>query len=460
MSAREHEFTRRWQIFRSGGKDEHAMFTNSGWISQFCSAHSIKSNPFARRNHVASPAEVNKAPVSRLYQAFRSTGARARVTFAGCPVEPGPRFTAPRSRPVEMRKASLLMQQNKTAKTGGRIATRVSSDVLLTTAAYVALSVLNRVVYRMDLQIMYSYTFFLSLFVTLCYVLVYASILWIRVRMRIVPMTQVKWAVNNWRLFALIGALEALTFVIGMFTASRLPGALLPVLNQGILIFIALASYALLGRRYTLTQIYGMLVVLAGVLISIGPQTVNEAALNLSSGGVWMNAFLFFGSYAFVALAVVLKERVFKRSGVQPDLFIVNTFSSLMQFAAISLMLPFTTPFAARLAESPSIGDYFSSALSTFAGRESSWMPWLALAYVAVNIVFNITGLRLLKIASALDSVVASLISVPLTTLVFCLPVPLLVQSRFSFMVLLGLGVLLFGIWLYNLPQVKERADD
>lgn len=87
-------------------------------------------------------------------------------------------------------------------------------------------------------------------------------------------------------------------------------------------------------------------------------------------------------------------------------------------------------------------------------------MPWLALAYVAVNIVFNITGLRLLKIASALDSVVASLISVPLTTLVFCLPVPLLVQSRFSFMVLLGLGVLLFGIWLYNLPQVKERADD
>ncbi|KAF6003085.1 hypothetical protein F1559_003924 [Cyanidiococcus yangmingshanensis] len=229
-----------------------------------------------------------------------------------------------------------------------------SLDVIFTSVAYVALSVVNRVAYRMSLQIVPAYTFPLSLFVTMCYVLVYSCILSLRVRSRVVPISQVEWALRNWPLFASIGTLEAATFVIGMFSASRLPGALLPVLNQGILLFIAIASYVLLGRRYTSTQILGLIVVLIGVMLSIGPQAVDHAASDLSSGGIWVNALLFFGSYAFVAIAVVLKERVFKRSGLQPDLFIVNTFSSIMQFLATSITLPFVLTFATQIAGSSS----------------------------------------------------------------------------------------------------------
>ncbi|KAK4531827.1 hypothetical protein CCYA_CCYA09G2684 [Cyanidiococcus yangmingshanensis] len=358
-------------------------------------------------------------------------------------------------------KKSALMQQLSESSDAAQSSTAWKSlDVIFTSVAYVALSVVNRVAYRMSLQIVPAYTFPLSLFVTMCYVLVYSCILSLRVRSRVVPISQVEWALRNWPLFALIGTLEAATFVIGMFSASRLPGALLPVLNQGILLFIAIASYVLLGRRYTSTQILGLIVVLIGVMLSIGPQTVGHAASDLSSGGIWVNALLFFGSYAFVAIAVVLKERVFKRSGLQPDLFIVNTFSSIMQFLATSITLPFVLTFATQIAGSSSTKAYFSDALRAFAGYDSRLMPWLALGYVGVNIIFNVTGLRLLKIASALDSVVASLISVPLTTLAFCLPLPLLVRSRFSPMVILGLVVLLTGIWLYNLPRTTRPADD
>lgn len=382
------------------------------------------------------------------------------------PLLPELTTATPKSFSQAMKRAKGFLEQPPRfwllAKTGevAKGSTSKSADVLVTTAAYVALSVINRVAYRMSLQLMHRYTFSLSLFVTMCYTLVYSCILWNRVRRQIVPVSQVKWALQSWPLFALIGTLEAATFVIGMFSASRLPGALLPVLNQGILIFIAVASYVLLGRRYSFTQIVGLTVVLAGVLLSIGPQTVGQAASDLTSGDIWVNAMLFFGSYAFVAVAVVLKERVFKRSGVEPDLFIVNTFSSIMQFVATFIILPFTTSFAVQLAGSSSSQAYFSAAFKAFAGYESRLMPWLALGYIMVNIVFNVTGLRLLKIASALDSVVASLISVPLTTLTFCLPLPLLVQSQFSPMVLLGLGVLLTGIWLYNLPKTTQSAND
>ena len=330
-------------------------------------------------------------------------------------------------------------------------------QVLLTSMAYVVLSIVNRVVYRMSLVPMHRYTFFLSLFVTFMYVAAYGMTLAARRRAGIVGEEQLRWALSHLGVFAVIGSLEATTFVLGMYAAATLPGALLSVLSQSVLVFIAMASYFLLGRRYSMRQVSGLLLVVLGVVISIFPQTASQLAHETGGLRIWAMSAVFSLSYAFAATASVLKERVFKRSGIELDLFIVNTFSSLMQLAVTIVALPLSTALALHMARSSNLHEYLGGALSAFIGKTGIYMPWLAILYVAFNLGFNITGLRLLKIASALDATVVSMVSVPLTTLAFCLPLPILARSRFSPVVVLGLVVLLSGIWMYNRPA--KRAE-
>ena len=55
-------------------------------------------------------------------------------------------------------------------------------------------------------------------------------------------------------LLAGAGACEAAAFVSLPFFASLLPGSLLPVMSQGLLIFSMIFSAVILGRRYDLLQ--------------------------------------------------------------------------------------------------------------------------------------------------------------------------------------------------------------
>eukprot|EP00439_Symbiodinium_sp_Y106_P035209 s1045_g4.t1 len=57
------------------------------------------------------------------------------------------------------------------------------------------------------------------------------------------------------RLLAGSGACEAAAFVLLPLFASMLPGSLLPVMSQGLLIFSMAFSAMLLGRRYDLVQV-------------------------------------------------------------------------------------------------------------------------------------------------------------------------------------------------------------
>ena len=55
--------------------------------------------------------------------------------------------------------------------------------------------------------------------------------------------------------FVAIGALEALTFLLALYSAARIPGGLIGVLGQGGLLFSVLFSRLFLGTRFDALQV-------------------------------------------------------------------------------------------------------------------------------------------------------------------------------------------------------------
>jgi len=331
--------------------------------------------------------------------------------------------------------------------------------------ATVLASAVNRIVYRLQLVPMRGYTFFVAQACALAYVGVYFGVLAARRRRGIVSRAAVAAARRqHGRTFAVIGALEAAAFAVQLYAAGRLPGSLISVLNQAILPFSMVASAVLLGKRYTAAQVAGAATVVAGVLLCTAPSAAGLGAVSASTKGaaavsaaaaaaaagaepaaaVAVHAALFGSTMALIGVVVVLKERLLK-AGL--DVFVVNSYGSAAQCVATAALLPLSVRLAAGGAP---VGAYVRAGAAALAGATSPYMPWLTLGYIGANLAFNIAALNLVRCSSAVVALLASLFTVPLTSLVFCLPLPLLVATPFSWWFVGGLAIIAAGVLLYN----------
>lgn len=334
-------------------------------------------------------------------------------------------------------------------------------------------AVLNRLAYKVQTSgIMAQYTFFICLFTTACYVLIYFPILLWRVSRRIVSKQEVRNASTSYLpFFAIIGMLEALTFTIQMRAASQIPGTLLGILGQTILPFSMVASTLVLGTKFRTTQIVGVGTVVSGVLATVS--TGNVGGIDTR---VLRNAGLFALSFVFLAFAIVMKEVALqgkrprkvpslqRMGGVDSDkappstpqkfdVFVVNSFSSLMQMTSTIALLPVL--LAVIPTDTSPLAYAAQGCLMMF---RAPYMPWLTVVYVVCNVLYNIFGLTLMKQASSTVVLIASVAAVPLVSLAFCLPIPLLSPSPFAWSTVAGLVVVMTGILIYNLPP-QSRGD-
>eukprot|EP00913_Durusdinium_trenchii_P019904 g18710.t1 len=86
----------------------------------------------------------------------------------------------------------------------------------------------------------------------------------------------------------------------------------------------------------------------------------------------------------------------------------------------------------------------------------------LTLFYIMANVSLSITALMLVQRTSAAATVLANVVALPLSALLFCLPLPLLEQEAFHWrfavsLLLIVLGNLLYSYHLLRKGQ-KERA--
>uniref|UniRef100_A0A0E0GI31 Uncharacterized protein n=1 Tax=Oryza nivara TaxID=4536 RepID=A0A0E0GI31_ORYNI len=301
-------------------------------------------------------------------------------------------------------------------------------------AATVVLAVMNRVLYKLALVPMRNYPFFLAQATTFGY---HAGI--VTKEMLALPKSR----------FMLIGLLEALGVASGMAAAAMLPGPSIPVLSQLIL------SVLILGRKYRANQIFGCLLVTAGVILAV--------ASGANSGPFLSDVKLFWpavlmASSACHAGASIIKEFVFidgakRLKGKRPDIFVVNSFGSGFQALFVFLLLPFLSNLKGiPLAELPA---YINRGAACFLNiGDCHGAPLLPLLFIAMNMAFNISVLNLVKMSTALVASLTATLAVPLSIYVLSLPLPYIPGgTNLSTSFLVGAAILVLGLLLYNLPK-------
>ena len=144
--------------------------------------------------------------------------------------------------------------------------------------------------------------------------------------------------------------------------------------------------------------------------------------------------------------------------GADLDLFVVNSFGSASQALFVFALLPMlATVRGMAMADVPAYlaqGWQCFQGITPACGGDCSGAPLLPLAYVTMNLYFNVSVLHLIRQAG---NVVISLVMsamLPATLLAFTLPLPFLEPSPpLGPAFLLGTVVLMGGLVAYNAPM-------
>ncbi|KAK4276911.1 hypothetical protein QN277_015005 [Acacia crassicarpa] len=264
--------------------------------------------------------------------------------------------------------------------------------------------------------------------------------------------------------FLAVGFLEALAVAIGMSAGAILPGPVIPILNQTFLVWQLIFS-TLLGRRYSINQIAGCLLVATGVVVAIS--SGSNAGQMLSEVEFLWPALMIVSS-AFQAGASIIKESIFINAALQLkgkslDIFVVNSFGSGFQALFVLLLLPFlSTLKGIPFVQLPS---YYKCAARCFLNTGADTIgcggaPFLPLLYIVINLAFNISVLNVVKVSSALVASLLVMLSVPISVFILSLPLPYLPEgTTLSPFFLLGCAILVCGLALYNATQLSKRGS-
>ncbi|KFK26200.1 hypothetical protein AALP_AA8G215600 [Arabis alpina] len=348
---------------------------------------------------------------------------------------------------------------NKLGKEIGRIGAKAVAgkhdrtiEIVIAAATTTALGVGNRVMYKLALVPLKHYPFFLAQLSTFGYVVVYYSILYFRYRAGIV--TKEMLSVPKIP-FLIVGVLESLALASGMAAAANLSGPTTTVLSQTFLVWQILFSVLFLGRRYRINQIFGCVLVAFGVIVSVA--SGSGAAHSIKDAGILWSLLMVF-SFLLQGADTVMKEVIFLDSkkrlkGASLDLFVVNSYGSAFQVICVALLLPFLSklwgiPFNQLPSYLRDGGACFLNIGAKTIGCEGA--PLLPVMFVMMNMAYNISLLRLIKISSAVVSSLASTVSVPIAVFCFTLPLPYLgVASSLPTGFVAGTVILVLGMLLY-----------
>lgn len=343
---------------------------------------------------------------------------------------------------------------------------RVAAAIIMVVTS----AIINRILYKMALIPLENYVFFLAQFQTFSYVFVYAAVLWMQHKRNMLDSKAWDIPIKCRNIFLGIGFVEAVSSLLSFMGAAKLPGVMVPLLSQTILLWQVLLLYTILKKSMSLVQILGVSGVVGGVVLAAWPGGMPGSAPSLWSNVDPKFVILYVFSCLFPALDTILKDRLFKKGkemqeGRDVDLFVVNTFGSASQAFFVFLLLPFVT--SARGIPLHNLGDHLSMGWECFkgltpaCGSNCAGAPFLPVMYVLVNLLFNISALNLIGKAGniALSLVMSGI--VPLTMWAFTLPLPFLgAPPQLGINFVLGTALLTSGLLIYNsplwLPKIRK----
>lgn len=216
-------------------------------------------------------------------------------------------------------------------------------------AAVVTTATANTIIRRITLVPLKSYPYLLTQMQGVMYTIFYSTILWCRFKQHDGSVTLDMLTIPK-RPFIWIGFWDCLGDILGNISTGNLPGYQPPLLAKLNIIFTAIFSSCILKKTYTKSQIGAMAVVLCGSIITLLPVILsqilsrcNDASDNNidDAASSLFYAIVYVASVAPTALAFVLKEQIFQQhANLNLDIFVVNTYGSIVSLAFTILLLP------------------------------------------------------------------------------------------------------------------------
>lgn len=228
----------------------------------------------------------------------------------------------------------------------------------------------------------------------------------------------------RWRL-ASVGAGEAASSALSFAAAARLPGALLPLLQQAMLLWQLAFERLVLKRAQPARRVLGVAVVITGVCLAAWPR---GGWSGVGASAIPLDAVIMFAvAMAFPAVAFLTKESIFAHAaaasgGVPLDVFALASRTSAVQAACILGLLP----LAALASGVPvsGLGAALATGASRVVGPSAPGNGLLPLSYIFMNIAFNVSLITLVRVGGALAAGIAAAVLVPVATAAFCVPWP------------------------------------
>ena len=291
--------------------------------------------------------------------------------------------------------------------------------------------------------------------------LVYGSVLKFKEARGLVPAGAALLLGSRWRL-ASVGAGEAASSALSFAAAARLPGALLPLLQQAMLVWQLAFERIVLKRTQPGRRLVGVATVVAGVCLAAWPRGGLGGAASVAPPDAMA---LFAFAMAFPAVAFLTKETIFAdaarlNGGVPLDVFALAARTSAVQAACILALLPLSVlASGVGLAQ---LGPTLLAGAGRVLGPAAPGRGLLPLSYVGVNIAFNVALITLVRVGGALAAGIAAAVLVPVAAAAFCVPWPgLPPPSKLGPLFATGVAVSVVGLGIVlSSQQAKGKGGE
>jgi drug/metabolite transporter (DMT)-like permease len=271
--------------------------------------------------------------------------------------------------------------------------------------------------------------------------------------------------------FAVMSLCDSLADFLGSVGGVGTPGSFAVLLNQTVVFFTMVAAYVVLRQKYKPIQVFGAVLIIGGTALAIVP-TFTGGGDSGSSGAVWYSVVLYTMSNAPSAAAYVFKEWAFKAADL--DVFYLTAMVSWIQLLLSWLWVPLLALPGFGGQPLDTVLPSFVNGFKCFIGDET--MPVVNAAGVFVgycswrNTVYTfgysfsgfaagILQLYVIKKGSAVLSIIAQAISLPLANIVFSIgPIMGKEVEPFTPYSIGGLVVVTIGFLIYSFFGREFRA--
>jgi hypothetical protein len=212
-----------------------------------------------------------------------------------------------------------------------------------------------------------------------------------------------------------------------------------------------------LKKTFAKVQVVGMVLVILGGVFGLLPSILNRNSSSNSFSAVHIIVYIV--SVFCTAFSFALRERLFmlaKEQDSELDIFKVLSYSNAFTFLFTILLLP--------IAAIPKLGldipfydifNYFARGFKCFSG-ECYGSPWAPIAYISVNLFYNVCVQTIIKKGGTVTMFVIGAITFPLSSLGFLINWPLLPAAAFSIWIIAALITDIIGIFLFQAKLLQK----